>query len=98
MDSSIIRRIKSLSGPENINHDPELSAYSNNFKRALRPLVQNVSNKPRTRVKTLGEGAFGRVNWETINLGNIATKYSTNPPYGDDSDILLEIAALQYLR
>lgn len=98
METSIIRRIKSLKRPENINRDPELSAYSKPFKNALRPLVQNVSNKSRTMVKRLGEGTFGRVNWETINVGNIATKKFTSKAYKDNDDMIHEIAALQYLR
>lgn len=91
---SIASQIKGIGSYNVLAADPLFG----NHARALGPLLANVSNKPRQTVATLGKGTYGRVNLESTNVGNVATKYSLVDEYEDSDDLINELAALRYLR
>jgi serine/threonine protein kinase len=92
---SITAQVKSLGTREKLAADPRFGPHIS----TLGPLLKNVSSKARSTVKTLGKGAFGRVNLERLNIGNlVATKYFTSSLDNDPDDFIHEIAASRYLR
>ncbi len=91
MDKSTISRIKALGTYEAIAADPQFK----NILRNVYPLSGNLGQE-RTVKGRLGKGAFGRVNLEETEKGNVATKYVLDPT--KTADNLTEVAVLKYLQ
>jgi len=79
--------------------DPDLAPFVQNVS-PLSGLIPNANWNARVRQRTLGSGAFGRVNAETIgpagSKSRVATKYSLRP--GLETELISEIATLRYLK
>lgn len=88
----IFRHVKELGTYNKLKENIKLSPYI----QILAPMLENASKKTRKKVKTLGEGAYGRVNLESINSGNIAVKYFYPRKYSYYYDYIFEITTLRY--
>jgi serine/threonine protein kinase len=91
-DTSVISQVKALNTYEKLLADPRLGPKIRN----IYPLTGK-AGETRKKVKRLGKGAFGRVNLEQLNEGNVATKYFLNPK-DNLCENIAEIAALRYLQ
>lgn len=90
-ESTVLKRVKELGTREALAADPRFAGILEN----VFPLTGQLGNT-RSRVKTLGEGTFGRVNLEDVNAGQIAAKYFTDP--NNFIDNVSELAALKDLQ
>ncbi len=91
-NGSTIQRVRDLNTSEAIRADPVLGPHERNVV----PLTGRLGTVRRT-TKTLGTGTYGRVNLESLEEGNVATKY-----YLQVKESILantsEIACLKYLQ
>jgi serine/threonine protein kinase len=90
-EQTVLSRVKELGTREALAADPRFAGIIEN----VFPLTGRLGNT-RTRVKTLGEGSFGRVNLEDVNAGQIAAKYFTDPTNFVDN--VSELAVLKDLQ
>jgi serine/threonine protein kinase len=90
-EQTVLARVRELGTREALAADPRFAGIVEN----VFPLTGQLGNT-RTRVKTLGEGTFGRVNLEEVNAGKIAAKYFTDPTNFVDN--VSELAVLKDLQ
>jgi serine/threonine protein kinase len=88
---TLVERVRQLGSRAALEADPRFAGIIEN----VLPLTGQLGNT-RTRVKTLGEGSYGRVNLENVNTGQIAAKYFTDPDNVDDN--VTELAVLKDLQ
>jgi serine/threonine protein kinase len=91
-DSSVVSQVKALDTRDRLLADPRFGPKIRN----VYPLTGKAGTTRKT-VKTLGKGAFGRVNLEELNEGNVATKYFLNPA-DTLCENITEVATLRYLQ
>jgi serine/threonine protein kinase len=90
-EPTLVSEVKRLGTRAALAADPRYAGILEN----VFPLTGHLGNT-RTRVKTLGEGSFGRVNLEDVNTGQVAAKYFTDPRNVEDN--VTELAVLKDLQ
>ncbi len=90
-EPTVLERVRQLGTRAALEADPRFAGIVEN----VLPLTSPLGNS-RTRVKTLGEGSFGRVNLEDVNVGQVAAKYFTDPDNVQDN--VTEVAVLKDLQ
>lgn len=90
-EPTLLSEVKRLGTRAALEADPRFAGIVEN----VFPLTGQLGNT-RTRIKTLGQGSFGRVNLEEVNTGQIAAKYFTDPNNIEDN--ITELAVLKDLQ
>ncbi len=90
-EPTVLERVRQLGTRAALEADPRFAGIVEN----VLPLTSPVGNT-RTTVRTLGEGSYGRVNLEDVNVGQVAAKYFTDPDNIDDN--VTELAVLKDLQ
>jgi len=88
---NITAKVKRLGTLEALYADPRLSTHIRN----LYPLTGKAGNTRKTKA-TLGKGAYGRVNLEELNEGNVATKYFLSEDTMCEN--ISEVVILKYIK